>query len=234
MRWTLVGVSTSSFECCWCLQALRGTSRAGRPDSFLWVLTYRRDSVIWSFRPVGCQTASTIQRMDSFFYSLCTFSTVIHQTLPPLCCTPTFLVVLTFPPPNERDSSGFLKCEKANSSSVCDVSARAWSHDSCMCKPYLHVCDAASGLRACAVNKGAAERWLSPYDLRVPRILHFIKTYVWTQQLRLSVNRMILQTESDETFFSWTHLLPRSIHQKIARGTQTSSVQLKTALHHTF
>lgn len=91
---------------------------------------------------------------------------------------PTFLALLTSPPQKERDSSCFVSVNRLpHQVCLCDVLARAWSRRSCgvcVCKWYGHVFNAACVECACAVNKGAAERWLSPHDLQAPRILHFM------------------------------------------------------------
>lgn len=122
----------------------------------------RLDDVLWSLRPAARQDASKPLQSNAW---------TVFLYFPPL---PSSLPRSQLRRPFHLPRKGATR----PAHHVRDVSGRAWSHDSGMCEPYLHVWDAASVLRACAVNKGAAERRLSPDDLRVPRILHFIKTYV--------------------------------------------------------
>lgn len=133
------------------------------------------DTTTWSARPAACQDVSKLLKFNAwtFFFFL-----IPCAHFPPPCINHSLLSAAL--PRSQLRRPFHLQRKGATRPAhhVHDVSGRAWSHDSRMCEPYLHVYDAASVLRACAVNKGAAERWLSPDDLRVPRILHFMKTYV--------------------------------------------------------
>lgn len=83
----------------------------------------------------------------------------------------TLLALLTPTPKNKRDSRCFVSVNRLPCQPVWVWAAMLLFLLRCVCV-CVHVFYAVCVVCACAVNKGAAERWLSPRDLQAPRILH--------------------------------------------------------------
>ena len=138
-----------------------------------------------------------------------------YTPLSPQCFTlgsPSHSLSIADPyPKNKRDRRSFISVNRLPRQSVCELMflVLLWC---------VYVCKASCVLGwvcvvcACAVNKGAAERWLSPRDLQAPRILHL-------PRLMTELSSSVWAGTGWDCRQRQTRLLPPSPHRKITCKT---------------